>query len=208
MKILLADDHQIFRDALRALLERNGCEIVAEAADGRQAARLARRVAPEIAVLDLGMPLLNGVDAAREIQRRAPGTRTILLTMFEEAVYVLAALQAGVRGYVLKAQAAADLMRAIHEVLRGAIYLSPGISRIVVDAYLNKRTALDEPLSHRERHVLQLVAEGRSTKEIALELGVGFKTAESHRTRIMRKLDIHNTAGLVRYAIRRGLAQA
>jgi two-component system response regulator NreC len=208
VKILLADDHQIFRESLKALLEREGCEIVAEAADGRQAARLARRLAPEIAVLDLGMPLLNGVDAARDIQRHAPRTRTLLLTMFEEAAYVLAALQAGVRGYVLKAQAAADLMRAIDEVLRGAIYLSPGISRIVVDAYLNKSTALDEPLSHRERHVLQLVAEGRSTREIAPELGIGFKTVESHRTRIMRKLDIHNTAGLVRYAIRRGLVRA
>jgi DNA-binding NarL/FixJ family response regulator len=208
VKILLADDHQIFRESLKALLEREGCEIVAEAADGRQAARLARRLAPDIAVLDLGMPLLNGVDAARDIQRHAPRTRTLLLTMFEEAAYVLAALQAGVRGYVLKAQAAADLMRAIDEVLRGAIYLSPGISRIVVDAYLNQRTAVDEPLSHRERHVLQLVAEGRSTREIAVELGVGFKTVESHRTRIMRKLDIHNTAGLVRYAIRRGLVQA
>jgi two-component system, NarL family, response regulator NreC len=208
VKILLADDHQIFRESLKALLEREGCEIVAEAADGRQAARLARRLAPDIAVLDLGMPLLNGVDAARDIQRHAPRTRTLLLTMFEEAAYVLSALQAGVRGYVLKAQAAADLMRAIDEVLRGAIYLSPGISRIVVDAYLNQRTAVDEPLSHRERHVLQLVAEGRSTREIAVELGVGFKTVESHRTRIMRKLDIHNTAGLVRYAIRRGLVQA
>jgi two-component system response regulator NreC len=208
MKILLADDHQIFRESLKALLEREGCEIVAEAADGRQAARLARRLAPDIAVLDLGMPLLNGVDAARDIKRHAPRTRTLLLTMFEEAAYVLSALQAGVRGYVLKAQAAADLMRAIDEVLRGAIYLSPGISRIVVDAYLNKTTAVDEPLSYRERHVLQLVAEGRSTKGIAVELGVGFKTVESHRTRIMRKLDIHNTAGLVRYAIRRGLVRA
>jgi DNA-binding NarL/FixJ family response regulator len=208
VKILLADDHQIFRESLKALLEREGCEIVAEAADGRQAARLARRLAPEIAVLDLGMPRLNGVDAAREIQRHAPRTRTVLLTMFEEAAYVLGALQAGVRGYVLKVQAAADLVRAIDEVLRGAIYLSPGISRIVVDAYLNTKTAVDDPLSHRERHVLQLVAEGRSTKEVALELGVAFKTVESHRTRLMRKLDIHNTAGLVRYAIRRGLVRA
>jgi DNA-binding NarL/FixJ family response regulator len=165
-------------------------------------------VAPEIAVLDLGMPLLNGIDAAREIQRRAPGTRTIVLTMFEDAAYVLGALEAGVRGYVLKAQAAADLMRAIDEVLRGAIYLSPGISRVVVDAYLNKRTAVSGPLTDRERHVLQLVAEGRSSKEIAFELGIGFKTVESHRTRIMHKLDIHNTAGLVRYAIRRGLVRA
>jgi two-component system response regulator NreC len=208
VKILLADDHQIFRDSLKALLEREGCEIVAEAADGRQAARLARRVAPEIAILDICMPLLNGIDAAREIHRQALNTRTIVLTMFEEGAYVLGALQAGARGYVLKAQAATDLLRAIDEVLRGAIYLSPGISGIVVDAYLNRRTALNEPLSHRERHVLQLVAEGRSTKEIALELGVGFKTVESHRTRIMRKLDTHNTAGLVRYAIRRGLVRA
>lgn len=208
MKLLVADDHQLFRESLRALLERQGYDIVADAADGRQAARLARRLAPDLVILDLAMPLLNGIDAARQIGRHAPGTKTVLVTGFDEPAQVLGALQAGVRGYVLKAQAAADLIRAIEEVMRGAIYLSPGISRIVVDAYLSKAVAVSEPLTDRERHVLQLVAEGCSSKEIAVELGVGSKTVESHRTHMMHKLDIHNTAGLVRYAIRRGLVRA
>lgn len=208
MKILLADDQGIFRESLKALLEREGFEVVGEAADGRQAVRLACRLHPDVAILDLGMPLLNGIGAARVILKRLPNLRTILLTMFEEDAYVLGALQAGIRGYVVKAQAAADLVRAIQEVASGAIYLSPGISRAVVDAYLH-RTAIDaEPLTERERHVLQLIAEGKSTKEVAEILGVSFKTAETHRFRIMRKLDIHNAVGLVRYAIRRGLIQA
>jgi two-component system response regulator NreC len=207
-KIVLADDHRMFREALRWLLEREGFQVLGEAADGREAVRLARRLAPDVAVLDVGMPVLNGIDAARAIQRYARGTRTILLTMFEDAEYVLRALRAGVCGYVLKAQAASDLVRAIDEVQRGAAYLSPGISRVVVEAYVKKKNAVEEPLSDRERDVLQLVAEGLSGKEVALHLGIGFKTVDSHRMRIMRKLDIHNTAGLVRYAIRRGLVRA
>ncbi len=155
------------------------------------------------------MPVLNGIGTAREIGKRSPRTQTILLTMFEEEAHVLGALQAGVRGYVLKAQAAADLVRAIREVSHGLIYLSPGISRAVVDAFLNKKsTYKEDPLTERERQVLQLIAEGKSTKEVAQILGVSFKTAESHRMRIMSKLDLHNTAGLVRYAVRRGLVQA
>lgn len=205
MKILLADDHTLFRESLKTLLEREGFEVIGEASDGRQAIRLGRRLDPDLAILDLGMPLLNGIEAAREIRKHSPRTHTILLTMFEEDAYVVGALQAGVRGYVLKAQAAADLVRAIHEVSHGSIYLSPGISRAVVDACLNRTSPGDEPLTDRERHVLQLIAEGKSTKEVAEILAVSFKTAESHRMRIMSKLDIHNTAGLVRYAIRRGL---
>lgn len=209
MKILLADDHAMFRDSLKALLEREGFEVVAEASDGREAIRLTRRLNPDLAIVDLGMPVLNGIGAAREIRKRCLNTKTILLTMFEEEAYVLGALQAGVRGYVLKAQAAADLVRAIQEVSHGSIYLSPGISRAVVDAFLNKKTNFKEdPLTERERQVLQLIAEGKSTKEVAQILGVSFKTAESHRMRIMGKLDLHNTAGLVRYAVRRGLVQA
>lgn len=205
MKILLADDQCIFRESLRALLEREGFEIVGEAADGRQAVRLAGKLQPDLAILDLGMPTLNGVDAAREIRKRLPNLRIILLTVFEEDAYVLGALQAGVRGYVVKAQAAADLVRAIREVSGGSFYLSPGISRAVVDAFLNRTPLQEEPLTERERHVLQLIAEGKSTKEVAEVLGVSFKTAETHRFRIMRKLDIHNSVGLVRYAIRHGL---
>lgn len=208
MKILLADDHVVFRESLKALLEREGFEVVGEASDGREAVRLARRLDPDLAILDLGMPVLNGIGVAQQIRKRSPQTRTILLTMFEEDAYVLGALQAGVRGYVLKAQAAADLVRAIREVSHGSIYLSPGISKAVVDAFLNKAGFKEDPLTERERHVLQLIAEGKSTKEVAQVLGVSFKTAESHRMRIMGKLDIHNTAGLVRYAVRRGVIQA
>jgi DNA-binding NarL/FixJ family response regulator len=159
-------------------------------------------------VLDFSMPLLNGRDAAREILQACPRTRTILLTMHTDDRYVLDALRAGIRGYVVKTQAAEDLVRAIQEVQRGMTYLSPGISRAVVEAYLQKSELPPDPLTSREREVLQLVAEGKSTKEVARLLGISFKTAESHRTRIMKKTDIHETAGLVRYAVRQGLIQA
>jgi two-component system response regulator NreC len=204
-RILLADDHLIVRQGLRALLERDGLEVIGEAADGHEAVRLADDLHPDVAILDFAMPLLNGLDAAKEIRRRSPKTRTILLTVHTEDHYVLEALQAGVSGYVVKTQAAADLVQAIHEVCRKATYLSPAVSRSIVDAYLSKTASPAEVLSSRERQVLQLVAEGKTTKEIATLLGVSPKTADSHRTRIMRKLEIHDTAGLVRYAIRRGL---
>lgn len=207
MRILLADNHAMFRQGLRAFLERDGFTVIAEAPDGREALRLAEEQKPDVAVLDLSMPLLNGLRAAQEIHKASPKTRTILLTMHEEEAYVLEALEAGVKGYVLKAQAAADLVQAIREVAKGAIYLSPGISRTVVNAFLSKTHIPADPLSAREHEVLQLVAEGKTTKEIASVLGVSTKTAESHRGRIMEKLDIHDTASLVRYAIRRGLIQ-
>jgi len=207
-RILLADDHVIVRQGFRALLEREGLEVVAEAANGHEAVRLAGELLPDVAVLDFAMPLLNGLDAAKEIRRRSPRTRTILLTVHSEDHYVLEALEAGVHGYVVKTQAAADLVQAIREILGNAIYLSPTISRAVVEAYFDKATPPGDVLSSRERQVLQLVAEGKTTKEIAGVLGVSIKTADSHRARIMRKLDIHDTAGLVRYAIRRGLIHA
>jgi two-component system, NarL family, response regulator NreC len=207
-RILLADDHPMFRQGLKALLEREGYEVVAEASNGHEAVRLAHHLSPHIAVLDLGMPLLNGIDAARDIHKRAPDTQVVLLTMYEEDAYVLEALRAGIRGYVLKAQAAADLITAIREVLRGAIYLSPGISEAVVNAYRTKLDMPEDPLTGRERQVLQLVAEGKTTKEIAGILGISVKTIDSHRTRIMRKLEIHETASLVRYAIRHGVIKA
>jgi two-component system, NarL family, response regulator NreC len=203
-RVLLADDHQIVREGLRALLEKVGHVVVGDAADGRQACALARKLQPNIALLDLSMPLRNGLDSIREIQRVSPGTKAILLTMYSDRPYVLQAMQAGARGYVLKSQAAQDLLRAIEEVLRGAAYLSPGVAGLLVDAY---RQRDDEPelLTAREREVLQLIGEGKTTKAIAGVIGVSFKTAESHRSRVMKKLDIHETAGLVRYAIRRGL---
>ena len=206
-RILLADDHQIVRQGLKALLEREGFAVVAEVADGQEAIRSARERCPDVAVLDFGMPLLNGLGAAREILQACPRAKAILLTMHTEDHYVLEALQAGVKGYVVKTQASADLIRAIHEVLRGMMYLSPGVSQAVVEAYLAKSELPADPLTAREREVLQLVAEGKSTKEIAQLLGISFKTAESHRTRIMKKTSIHETAGLVRYAVRRGLIQ-
>jgi len=207
LRILLADDHLIFRQSLKGLLEREGFQIIGEAADGQEAVRRARDLSPDVAVLDLAMPLLNGLDAAREIVRASPRTRPILLTMHTEDPYVMEALRAGIKGYVLKTQPSTDLVQAIQEVSRGRIYLSPGISRTVVDAYLAKTELPPDPLSPREREVLQLVAEGKTTKEIARLLGVSVKTAENHRTRIMAKLDIHETAGLVRYAIRHGIIQ-
>jgi DNA-binding NarL/FixJ family response regulator len=207
IQLLLADDHQLVRQGLRTMLENHGFRVVAEAADGREAVRLAASTHPDIVILDLTMPALNGLDAAREIVRSADRPRAILLTVHAEDSYVLAALRAGVSGYVLKTQAASDLVQAIHEVARGAVYLSPGVSRVVVDAYRAKSELPPDPLTPREREVLQLVAEGKTTKEAASVMGVSVKTAESHRMRLMSKLDIHETAGLVRYAIRQGMIQ-
>lgn len=208
LKILLADDHVIVRQGLKALLEREHFNVVAEASDGHEAIRLVRMHHPDVAILDLTMPLLNGLDAAREIRRRCPKTKTIMLTMHTEDRYVLEGFRAGVKGYVLKSHSSADLIQAIHEIGRGMVYLSPGISRTIVDAYAANTDPPLEPLSPRERDVLQLVAEGKTTKESAQVLGISVKTAESHRTNIMRKLDVHQTAGLVRYAIRQGVIEA
>jgi len=194
----------MFREGVKALLEREGVDIVGEADNGREAVRLVRECHPDVAALDMNMPVMSGLDAARDIVKCAPKTRVVLLTMFAERQYVIEALRAGVRGYVLKAQAACDLVGAIRQVQGGAVYLSPEISDVVIDV-LTKPVSPADPLTARERQVLQLVAEGRTTKATATVLGVSAKTAESHRNRIMRKLDIHTTAGLVRYAIRRGL---
>jgi DNA-binding NarL/FixJ family response regulator len=207
IQVLLADDHVIVRQGLKGLLEREGFKVCGEATDGREAVRVAEVSHPDVAVLDLSMPGLNGIDAAREIMSLLPQTKTILLTMYSEDSYILQALSAGANGYVLKTQAWADLVQAIREVARGSFYLSPGVSRAVVDAYRARTSVPPDPLSPRERQILQLVAEGKTTKQIAEILGVSVKTAESHRSRLMAKLDIHEIAGLVRYAIRRGMIQ-
>ena len=204
-RILLADDHQVVREGLRSLLEAAGFKVVGEARDGREALKLARTLEPEVTVMDIGMPGLNGVDACRELLREVPEMRIIVLTVHGEDAYVIEALRSGARGYVLKTQAGSDLVRAIGEVTQGRIYLSPSVSSAVVQAFLAGSTSPADPLTPREREVLQLVAEGSSTKEVAGILGVSVKTAETHRTRLMNKLDIHHTAGLVHYAIRRGL---
>jgi DNA-binding NarL/FixJ family response regulator len=207
IRILLADDHTLVRQGLKAVLERQGFQVVCEASDGQEAVRMAEKTQPHVAIVDLSMPVLNGLDAARELQKSSPKTKVMVLTKHDDDQYVQEALRAGVRGYVLKIQAADDLVHAIREVCRGSIYLSPGISRAVVGAYLSRARIPADPLSSRERQVLQLIGEGKSTREIALQLGISMKTAESHRTRLMRKLDIHETASLVRYALRRGLIQ-
>ncbi len=206
-KLILADDHELVRQGLKALLEREGFVVLGEASDGREAVRLSARMCPEIAILDVAMPSLNGVDAARELSKLPRPPKAILLTRHDEDEYVIESLRAGVRGYVLKNQAATDLVQAIRQVARGDVYLSPGVSRTVVDAFLSKTELSTDPLTSRERQVLQLISEGKSTKEVAVVLGISTKTAESHRTRLMQKLDIHETAGLVRYAIRHGLVQ-
>jgi two-component system response regulator NreC len=205
--VLLADDHILVRQGLKSILDRENFQIIAEASDGQEVIRLAETHHPDIAIMDISMPTLNGIDAARELSRSCPKTRVILLTQHEEEQYLHEALQVGVRGYVLKNQVVNDLVHAIRQVSRGGFYLSPGVSQAVVEAYRSKSERPSDPLSIRERQVLQLIAEGKSTKDVASLLGISVKTAESHRTRLMQKLDIHETASLVRYAIRRGLIQ-
>jgi two-component system, NarL family, response regulator NreC len=206
LRILLADDHQVVREGLRALLERGGHVVVAEAGDGRDAVDLARRVRPDLAVLDISMPLLNGIDATRAIVNEVRGARVVVLTMSPESQYALAALQAGARGYVLKSQAGSDLLRAVQDVGAGGTYLSPGVSDAVLDAWQGKTDA-GERLTPREREVLQLVVEGKATKEVAALLHISVKTVETHRANIMEKLRIYDVPNLVRYAIRQGLIQ-
>jgi DNA-binding NarL/FixJ family response regulator len=207
VSVLLADDHPVFRQGLRALLERERFDVIGEASDGLEAIAMAERLQPQIVVIDLAMPALNGIDAAREIVKRAPRAKVILLTMYTEEHHVLEALRAGVKGCVSKSQAAEHLLQAIKDVSGGGVYLSPHVSGAVVQAYLARTELPYEPLTPRERQVLQLIAEGKTTKETAAVLDVSVKTAETHRTNLMEKLDIHSTAGLVRYAIRRGLLQ-
>ncbi|MHB8486936.1 MAG: response regulator [Candidatus Acidiferrales bacterium] len=208
IQVMLADDHQIIRQSLKVLLEREGLKIVGEASNGQEAVKIAESLHPDVAVLDVSMSVLNGIDAAKEIQKVSPQTKTVFLTIHDEDPYLLDALRVGAKGYVVKTHAAENLVQAIREASRGGVYLSPEVSRAVVQAYQNKTELSAEPLSPRERQVLQLIAEGKTTKEVAGVLNISVKTAETHRTRIMEKLDIHETAGLVRYAIRRGLVQA
>lgn len=205
VRVLLADDHAIVRQGLRAVLEQEGFEIVGEASNGREAIELCERLHPEVVVLDVSMPLLNGIDAAHEITRKHPRTKAVLLTMHTEDNFVLKSLRAGVSGFVLKQRSAEELVRAIRAVCQGEIFLSAGICRTVVQAYINKTELPTELLSDRERQVLQLLAEGKTNKELASILNISPKTAEFHRANIMEKLDVHDTAGLVRYAIQLGL---
>src|SRR5712691_6519846 len=188
LRIVLADDHLVLRQGLRALLAPHGVQVVGEAADGRVAVELVRELRP--------------ADAVLEIADACPETQVILLTALEDERYVMQGLREGVRGFVLKTQAAEDLVRAIQEVARGGIYVSAGVSQVLVDACKAAAAQAAHRLTSRERQVVQLVAEGKSTKQIAAALQIALKTVEFHRMRVMKKLEIHDVAGLVRYAIR------
>jgi two-component system, NarL family, response regulator NreC len=207
-RVLLADDHAVLRDGLKAILKDAGFQVVGEASDGHEAIRLGQQLSPDFAVLDISMPLLNGIDAAQEIRKVSPNTKIVILTMLAEDNYVLASLRAGISAYVLKSRAASNLVQALEAVRQGEIYLSPDVSRAVVNALLAKDNTPPNPLSIREREVLQLIAEGKNIKQVGSILSISVKTAESHRANIMQKLQIFELAGLVRYAIRIGLVRA
>jgi DNA-binding NarL/FixJ family response regulator len=207
--ILIADDHRLLREGLRALLERDGFQVVAEADNGRSAVRLAKQLQPDIVITDIAMPDLNGIEATRQISVEAPRSKVLALSMHTESGFVLGILEAGASGYLLKDAAFEELSVAIKAVLKGQIYLSPAIASVVVRQSLGRLgsrvRSQQANLSKREREVLQLIAEGNSTKEIAATLYVSAKTVETHRKQIMGKLDIHSVAGLTKYAVREGL---
>jgi DNA-binding NarL/FixJ family response regulator len=208
VRVLLADDHTLVRAGIRSLLESvDGVEVVAECGDGREALEMIGKHRPDVALLDIGMPGLNGLEVARRTAQESPRTKVIVLSMHGDASYVKQALRAGVAGYLLKGAAVAELPLALQAVMKGETYLTPKISKQVVEFL---RDPGEEPgtlngLTTRQREILQLIAEGRSTKEIAAILGVSVKTVETHRARLMERLDIHDVAGLVRFAIREGL---
>ena len=209
MRVLLADDHHLVRAGLRALLENQpGVEVVGEAGDGREALDMIERHRPDVALLDITMPGMNGLEVASRVDKASPRTRVVVLSMHAGEAYVAQALRVGVVGYLLKDAAAAELGLALDAVRRGEVYLSPAISRTVVDGFLKAGKPADDPLASltsRQREILQLIAEGNSTKEIAASLDVSVKTVETHRAQLMDRLDIHDVAGLVRFAIRSGL---
>lgn len=210
-RILLADDHTLVRAGLRALVESiDGAEVVGESGEGRETLELIGTLRPDVVLLDIGMPGLNGLEVARRAAEASPRTRVIILSMHAEASYVRQALQAGVAGYLLKGAAVAELPLALASVMRGETYLTPRVSRTVVEGMLGDAAPGADPLAgltQRQREILQLIAEGRSTKEIAGILDVSVKTVETHRARLMERLGIHDVAGLVRFAIKAGLVE-
>ena len=213
MRIVLADDHNLVRAGIRALLEAlPGVQVVAEAGEGHEALRLLLELQPDVALVDIGMPGLNGLEIVARVAREAAGVRLVILSMHGDPAHVAQALRAGARGYLLKDSAAEELAIALRAVLHGETYLSPRVSRHVVEGFLARDAAddaesavLSDALTPRQREILQLVAEGRSSKEIAQLLGLSTKTVETHRSQIMDRLGIHDLAGLVRYAVRTGL---
>jgi DNA-binding NarL/FixJ family response regulator len=213
LRVLLGDDHTVLRHGLRKILEeRRDWRVVAEAGNGRDAVRETLEFNPDVAVLDIGMPLLNGIEATRQITRRAPSVRVLILSMHSDQPYVTQSIQAGARGYLLKEAAGAELIEAIAALAAGKSYFSPAVAQVVFDDYVRSLAAkgITDPydsLSEREREVLQLVAEGRSSKEIAEVLSISPATVETHRAHLLQKLQLHNTVEVVRYAARRGIIQ-
>ena len=213
LKLLLGDDHTLMRQGLRKILEENpGWRVIDEAGNGRDAVRDMLDFEPDVAVLDIGMPLLNGIEATRQIVRRIPLARVLILSMHADQAYVTQAVQAGARGYILKDSAGADLVQAVAALAAGKSFFSPAVAQLMLDDYarrLTERGVADryDALSEREREVFQLVAEGRSSKEIAELLSVSPATVETHRTHVLQKLGLRNTAEVVLYAVRRGVIQ-
>jgi DNA-binding NarL/FixJ family response regulator len=209
-KILLADDHKIIRDGLRALIEKEAnMEVVAEACDGRTAVHTAKKLMPHIIIIDISMPDLNGIEATRQIMSHAPDTKIIALSMHADRRFVMNMLEAGAAGYLLKDSAFEELTMAIKTVLSGKTYLSPAIAGVVVEDAMRHSTQKNSQarveLTAREREVLQLLAEGHTTKRIATQLSVSVKTIETHRHKVMEKLDTYSVAELTKYAVREGL---
>lgn len=209
IRILLCDDHLLIRASLKSLIgEFPSIEVVGEAGDGREALEHAGKLQPHVVLMDIAMPGLNGLEATRRLVKDYPQVRVVMLSMHADESHVLQALRAGASGYVLKGSAPRELEMAIEAVARGEIFLSPAISRHVIDVYLNHaegQTNSLDLLTPRQREILQLIAEGKSSKQIAQLLDASVKTIESHRASLMERLDIHDVAGLVRYAIRHGL---
>ncbi len=207
--MLVADDHTIVRKGLVSLLLESGeCEVVAEAADGIDAVAQAQATRPDVAILDLSMPRLSGLEAVRRIHEALPQTRVLVLTVHEEEEYVLPLVRAGAAGYLIKDTAVSELLAAVRALHAGQSYFCPQAARVLAEHYRQPERAADDPygaLSPREREVFHLVVDGRTTKEVARALGISVKTADNHRYRLMEKLGVHNTAELVRYAARRGL---
>ncbi len=211
LRIVLAEDHTILREGLRALLSADPAfEIIGEAPDGREAVRCVEKLEPDLLLMDLSMPRMSGMDAIREIKKRYPDIKIIALTVHKTEEYLLATLQAGADGYVLKDATHDELVLAIKNVMGGKSYLSPGVSEKVIEGYLegkesNRARSPWETLSQREREVLKLIAEGYKNKEIAEDLCISLKTVEKHRANLMKKLDLHNAAALTVYAMQKGL---
>jgi two-component system response regulator NreC len=211
IRILLADDHTVMRNGLRLLLERQpNLTVVGEASDGRETVRAAESVSPDVVVMDIAMPNLNGIEAARQITAARPQTAIVILSMHSDESYVIRALKAGARAYLLKDSAEGDLIAAIHAISEGKSFFSPAISRILVEDYmrqLEQKHVEDtyELLTAREREILQLLAEGKTNKEVASMLNLSVYTVETHRTHILQKLNLHNVPELILYAVRKGI---